>query len=446
VLESSSDCIKVLDLDGYLQMMSEGGQRALGVTDISHLLGKCWIDFWQGKDREAAVVAVDNARRGQVGAFEGYCPTLTGEGRWWSLVLSPMLGSDGLPEKIVCVSRDITARRQTEELIHESESRLRALVTASSDVLYRMSPDFKEMRQLDGRGFLSDTDSVSTRWIEEYIDPEDQPHVMVTIQEAVRTKSMFEMEHRVLRADGALGWTLSRAIPLLDAQGEITEWFGAASDVTARKQAEEALSASEAKYRSLFESMDEGFCIVEVLLDQDGRPCDYRFLEANPAFERHTRLVSVKGRTMRDLVPDYEPHWFERYGAVALTGEPSRFADQAEGLGRFYDVYAFRIGAPENRHVAVLFNDITERKRMELALAASEERLQQVFAQAPVAVAVLRGRELVFELANSFYHELVPGRELLGRPFLTAIPEISPKIVTILHRVLAGCGKWRVLS
>ena len=135
-------------------------------------------------------------------------------------------------------------RMRAEAALRMSEERLRALVTASSYVMYRMSPDWTEMRQLDGQGFLSDTENSSTTWLQEYIHPDDQPHVLATIREAVRTKGMFELEHRVRRMDGTLGWTLSRAVPLLDAHGEVTEWFGAASDVTARKQAEEELLQS----------------------------------------------------------------------------------------------------------------------------------------------------------------------------------------------------------
>ena len=135
-------------------------------------------------------------------------------------------------------------RMRVEAALRQSEAQLRALVTASSDVLYRMSPDWTEMHQLDGRSFLSETESSSTTWLQKYIQPDDQPHVLAAIREAVRTKGIFELEHRVLRVDGTPGWTLSRAVPLLDTQGEITEWFGAASDVTERKRAEEELRLS----------------------------------------------------------------------------------------------------------------------------------------------------------------------------------------------------------
>ncbi|HEY0937308.1 MAG TPA: response regulator, partial [Trebonia sp.] len=127
----------------------------------------------------------------------------------------------------------------------ESQERFRALIDASWDVVYRMSPDWTEMRALDGRGFIADTSSPTVSWLDEYIQPDDQPEVLSAIQSAIRDKAVFELEHRVLRPDGSPAWTLSRAAPLFDADGEIAEWVGAAADVTQRKRAEQARAAAE---------------------------------------------------------------------------------------------------------------------------------------------------------------------------------------------------------
>ena len=135
-----------------------------------------------------------------------------------------------------------------------------------------------------------------------------------------------------------------------------------------RARAEEALRRSEERYRTLFERIDEGFCIVEVMFDEMGRPNDYRFLETNPAFERMTGLERAVGRTARELVPDLEEWWFEIYGRVALTGEAVHFENSSEAMGRWFEVRASRLGGQESRKVALVFDDITERKR------ASEER------------------------------------------------------------------------
>jgi len=127
---------------------------------------------------------------------------------------------------------------------------------------------------------------------------------------------------------------------------------------------------SEARYRTLFETLIEGFCTIEMIFDANGKPVDYRFLEINPAFEKQTGMYNAQGKLMRDLAPDHEAHWFEIYGKVALTGEPVHFENEAKALGRHYDVRAYRVGGPESRKVAILFNDIIERKNAERKLQA----------------------------------------------------------------------------
>ncbi len=121
----------------------------------------------------------------------------------------------------------------------------------------------------------------------------------------------------------------------------------------------------EVRYNALFDSLDEGFCIVEVLFDARDQPMDYRFLKVNRVFEAQTGIENPLGRTMREIAPEHEQDWFKIYGHIALTGEAQRFERRAEALGRFYDVYAFRIGDPADRQVAILFKDIAARKRHE---------------------------------------------------------------------------------
>jgi signal transduction histidine kinase len=136
-------------------------------------------------------------------------------------------------------------------------------------------------------------------------------------------------------------------------------------------------AAADAHYRELFDAIDQGFCIIEVLFDSHDTPVDYRFLETNAAFEAQTGLRDAPGRRIRELAPSHEEHWFRIYGDVARTGTPHRFQQEAAALGRWYDVYAFRIDEPERRRVAILFQDITDRRRADLAVRASEDALRQ---------------------------------------------------------------------
>ncbi|MCL4393706.1 MAG: PAS domain S-box protein, partial [Chloroflexi bacterium] len=147
----------------------------------------------------------------------------------------------------------------------------------------------------------------------------------------------------------------------------------------AHAKAEEALSLSEARYRSLFNAMTEGFALHEIICDESGAPCDYRFLEMNSAFEKQTGLLrdQVIGRTGHQVLPNDDPFWIEAYGKVALTGEPVRFESYSASLNRHYAVFAY---SPAPRQFAVVFMDITDRRRMEEALRASKEELETVVA------------------------------------------------------------------
>ena len=131
--------------------------------------------------------------------------------------------------------------RITSGALRSSEERFRVLVMATSDMLYRMSPDWAEMRAFDGRGFLSDTSAPDSNWLLRYIPEGEQARVTAVIRAAIAAKGVFELEHRVIRDDGGLGWVWSRALPILSDEGEIVEWLGAALNLTARKNAEDAL-------------------------------------------------------------------------------------------------------------------------------------------------------------------------------------------------------------
>ena len=347
-----------------------------------------------------------------------------------------------LPDgRVQGILRDITERKAAETALQASEEQFRALVRASSDVVYRMNADWTEMRHLQGREFIADTQEPNRSWLEKYIHPDDQQHVTQTIREAVRTKSAFELEHRVLRIDGTLGWTFSRAIPLMGSDGTVVEWFGMASDVTPHKQAEEALRRSEQKFRTLFESMDEGYCLIEMIFDADARPADYRFLEINPAFEKHTGLRNAQGKRMLELAPDHDAHWFEIYGRVAVTGEPVRFVNEAKALeGRWFDVYAFRLGDNESRKVAILFNDISDRKASENELRASENRSRTILESITDGFFALDSdwRFTYINAAGERFLDRTPG-DLIGKSLWDEFPgTVGSEFERVYRRVVAG--------
>ena len=162
---------------------------------------------------------------------------------------------------------------------------------------------------------------------------------------------------------------------LSELAGEISHGITSLRFRAAHAKAEEALKRSEERYRSLFESMTEGFALHEIIRDEKGVPVDYRFLEINPAFERLTGLSreNVVGKVYSQVLPGEDPYWVKAYGAVALTGQPVHFDNYSPALKRHYDVVSFR---PAPGQFAVLFKDITERKALEAELRKSRDELE----------------------------------------------------------------------
>jgi PAS domain S-box-containing protein len=277
------------------------------------------------------------------------------------------------------------------------------------------------------------------------IHPDDLARVETDVAAGLASGQAFDLVYRTVHPDGGVHHVASRARALTDESGRPVRLMGTNRDVTAERTAEAALRASEEKYRTLFESIDEGFCVVEVLVDEDGTPVDYRFVEANPVFAGQTGLVDAVGRTALEMVPELEPFWIRTYGRVALTGEPVRFEDHSPSMGRWFDVNAFRAGDPRLRRVAILFKDVTARKRAEMereglvaALQVERERLVEVIRRAPAFMAVLRGPSHVLELVNDAFQQLIGHRDVLARPLFDAIPDARGQgFEERLDRVLA---------
>ena len=163
---------------------------------------------------------------------------------------------------------------------------------------------------------------------------------------------------------------------------------------------------SELRYRNLFTSMDQGFCIVEMIFDKRGQSADYRFLELNPSFERQGGPRNATGKRMLELVPGLEKSWFKILGAVALTGMPVRFVEESKAQGNlWFDVYAFQVGPMEERKVAILFTNITERKRDEQTLLKAKNEIGRHALELEQVVAERTGklRDTIGELEGFSY-------------------------------------------
>lgn len=165
--------------------------------------------------------------------------------------------------------------------------------------------------------------------------------------------------------------------PLRDSDGKVNAIFIEGADVTERTLAERAQRESEALYKGLFDAIDEGFCIIEFFDGPHGPDSDYVHIQANDAYERHAGIPNVVGQKLREMVPDEADAWVARYGAVLRTGEPIRFQQELVATGRYLELAAVRIEPPSRKQVAVIFQDITARRRAETALAELNATLEQ---------------------------------------------------------------------
>jgi signal transduction histidine kinase len=180
-----------------------------------------------------------------------------------------------------------------------------------------------------------------------------------------------------------------------------------------RVGAEAELRASEARYRTLFEAIEVGFCLIDVIFDDDGRAIDYVFVEANPAFERQAGFPNAVGRRMRDIVPEHESEWFELFGRVATTGESARIEAGSTPLGRWWDIHAFKVAGATPR-VAVLFNDATERHRNDLMLRelndTLERRVAEALAERKVLADIVEGTDAFVQVLDPEFRWLAINR------------------------------------
>jgi PAS domain S-box-containing protein len=199
-------------------------------------------------------------------------------------------------------------------------------------------------------------DELMGRCFVEFVHPEDVQATMNALSTLSNNKEVLNFVNRYRCKDGSYRWIEWRSFPT----GR--KIYAAARDITARREMEEALRESRDRYRQLFESMLDGFALHEILLDEKGKPRDYRFLEVNPAFERLTGLrgEDIRGRTVLEVLPQTESHWIEVYGGVALSGEALQFRNYSRALDRWFEVSAF---SPRHGYFATIFTDITEQER-----------------------------------------------------------------------------------
>jgi PAS domain S-box-containing protein len=285
--------------------------------------------------------------------------------------------------KYIGFIKDITGNIQAEKALQESEKRFRSAFDHASIGRAMADPTGKF---IDVNSSFCQTlgytreELLHKTWMEiTHVDDlkESGKYVRHLIE---RKKSSFRFIHRLIHKEGHIVWVDLNVVLMRNKEGEPLYMVGDIVDITENKQAEEALQESEERYRQLFEKMLNGFAYHKIVVDENEKPIDYIFLEANSKFEELTGLnhKDIIGKKVTEVIPGIEDdpaQWVEIYGKVAMDGKELRFEQYAEPLGKWYSVSAY---CPKKGYFATVFEDITERKRTEKKLQDYQNHLEEL--------------------------------------------------------------------
>gem|GEM_PF-725779 len=306
IVESSTDCIKILDLEGRLQYMSPNGQRLLEIDNFNDFLNASWVELWNGDEKLLAREAVKHAQHGEVGVFQGFRTTMSGKPKWWHTVITPVEGASGGIERLLAISRDITDQKLAEKAVRESEQRFAkafranpqpmCITTLSEGRYIDVNDSFVEMsgysrEEIIGKTFVE---------LNFYETPALRANI---IKPLLKDGQLRNLELRFRAKSGNLRVLLSSA-EFLDLAGERCI-LAASTDITERKALEEDLLLSEREFSTLVENSPD---IISRL------DCNLRYIYVSPALQRVTGAPPDRfiGKTQSEAsLPGYDWKGFE---------------------------------------------------------------------------------------------------------------------------------------
>jgi PAS domain S-box-containing protein len=359
---------------------------------------------WQNVHDPAVLPSVLTRWRDAIGLaqpFEMEFPLRGADGTFRNFLArgQPMKDSEGRLVQWFGTCTDIDQLKRIEQSLRATQARLESTLEASSVGTWtwdiagdRLVADECTARMFSvAAGTAAEGLPVATYL--QVVHEDDRATVAAALGRAIQLCGAYDIEYRVRQYDGAFRWLQARGRVESDGAGQAALFHGAVMDITdrklselslrdgasrleetnrelqrditERKRVESALQKSELRYHTLFSTMDEGFCVIEVIFGPEGKAIDFRYLEVNPAFYKQTGMHDMVGRRMREIYPVQDDYWFELYGKIVMTGEPAHVLNEARALNGFYDIHAYRIGDPELRQVAIISNDISELKLLD---------------------------------------------------------------------------------
>ncbi|WP_148193608.1 PAS domain-containing protein, partial [Pseudomonas syringae] len=458
VFDSAMDFAMILtDCKGIITDWNPGAEQVLGWTQ-DEMIGQSAERFFTPEDVANDRIEHEMHLALSVGRASDERWHLRKDGQlfWASGEMMPLYDGNNTHLGFVKILRDRTREHLAGRATEEAQERYRLAAKATNDSIWDW--DFATNLVLwndaleEAYGHpLATLDNSGDWWIGQ-IHPDDRTRVYNSIHAVIDGNgTAWTDEYRFRRLDGSYADVLDRGHVIRDIDGQAVRMIGAMLDMSQMRKAETALRQSEERSRAMLETIEAAFAIIQVRFDADDSPVDYRFIEANPAFERQAG-VDLRGKWVTEFAPDLERFWFEAYGHVAKTGEPASFENYAKAFERWFEVKAVRVGEPADRQIAVIFSDVTARRDAEERLRTSEavarENIDRV--QLALAAGAIIGtwhwdlptdRFTVDEaFAKAFGLDPALGREGLSleQVIATVHPEDKQGLITAINAVITN--------
>lgn len=445
-LEQSINGIFVADVDSRLTYTNDSALRSLGYTAPAEIAGRSVLEFCADQSLGSQVLQTLLTED----AWVGEMTLIRKDGSLIEMLISATVvrDPDGQAQSMMASTIDVTERKRQNDALRTSEaslklsqSYLRAIFDSSPDCIKVVDKDCRliDMNQAGIRALEVDSlEQIRGMDICECIAPEDREPYRRAVQTACaggRSTAEFQM----ISAQGTRRWMEQHAVGLACPQGSTSpeQMVSVTQDVTERMQIQAALKQSEQHYRKLFETMSEGFALHELIVNDQGEPVDYRYLDVNPAFETlmSRKRAEVVNRCHSEFPSDDREFWVKAYGHVVLSGEPLRLEYVHPKSKRQWIVLAYRT---EGRQFAVLFSDISNWRQAEQERRSMHDRLMMIINNAPLIMFSLDrdGRVTASEGKGLARVGLRPG-QLVGKTIAEVYPDAAPSLAAI-RRAFSG--------